>query len=176
MTDLLAKKYAKALLEGRDTKEIISLEKELSFISEAYNDKKFITIISSPEILKEKKEELIFSFSKKNSKPLINLIKLLSVKKRLGIVPDIVKELKLAISKINNEFEGTVYTKKEISSKYLKSIEEKFSKKLDVKLSLKQEICDYNGVKVDIDALGLELGFSKDRLKSQMTSYILQAI
>jgi len=176
MVDLLAKKYTKALLDGQDSKELISLEKELSFICEAFGDKKFLTIISSPEISKEQKEELIFSFSEKNSKSLLNLIKLLNAKKRLEIIPDITKELKLAISKMNNEFEGIVYTKKEITSKYLKSIEEEFSKKLNVKLSLKQEIRDYNGVKVDIDALGLELGFSKDRLKSQMTSYILQAI
>ena len=52
----------------------------------------------------------------------------------------------------------------------------KFSSKFDVSLKLAQNVCDYDGIKVDIEGLGLEVGFSKDRLKSQLKDYILKAV
>ena len=39
-----------------------------------------------------------------------------------------------------------------------------------------QNICDYDGVKVSIDGLGVEVGFAKNRLKSQMIDHILKAV
>ena len=43
-------------------------------------------------------------------------------------------------------------------------------------LQLTQNICDYDGIKVDIDGLGVEVGFSKERLKSQLIHHILKAV
>ena len=67
-------------------------------------------------------------------------------------------------------------TGQELSNDYVSSIEEQFSKKFDVKLSLSQNIGDYDGIKVDIDGLGVEISFSKDRLKSQLIDHILKAV
>ena len=39
-----------------------------------------------------------------------------------------------------------------------------------------QNVCDYDGIKVDIDGLGVEISFSKDRLKSQLIDHILKAV
>ena len=58
----------------------------------------------------------------------------------------------------------------------VKDLEEKFGKKFDTTLSLSQNICDYDGIKVDIDGLGVEVSFSADRLKSNLSEYILKAI
>ena len=35
---------------------------------------------------------------------------------------------------------------------------------------------DYNGIKIELDDLGVEASFSVDRLKAQMSEYILKAI
>ena len=58
----------------------------------------------------------------------------------------------------------------------LKSIQEKFAKKFEITLALTQNICTYDGIKVDIEGLGVEIAFSKDRLKSQMINHILKAV
>jgi len=176
MKDLIAKRYVKALLDGKDAAAAESISNELNAISSAYCDDKFIAIISSSEVDSGKKVELINSLVDGCSDTTKNLIKLLGSNKRLDIVPFIVKELAVQLSVINNIFTGVVYTNSKLGTEYINSIEEKFSKKFDVNLTLTQNVCDYDGIKVDIDGLGVEISFSKDRLKSQMIDHILKAV
>ena len=176
MNDLIAKRYVKALLDGRDVAAATSIYNELNEIASAYSDDKFKNIIASSEVKDCDKTELVISLIDNCSDTVKNLIKLLGDKKRLDIVPFIVSELKSNISIMENSFEGVIYTNKSLTKKYINDITDQFSKKFDVKLSLTQEVCDYNGIKVDIDGLGVEISFSKDRLKSQMIDHILKAV
>lgn len=176
MNDLIAKRYVKALVDGRDSKTIKALSANLNTISTAYADEKFNSIVSSPEVSDSKKVELVLSLVKKTDEALTNFVKLLGEKRRLTLLPDIAAELDVQIAKLNNEYVGVVYTNQELSKEYVSSIEEQFSKKFDVNLSLSQNVCDYDGIKVDIDGLGVEISFSKDRLKSQMIDHILKAV
>jgi len=176
MNDLVAKKYVKALVDGRDTKNIASVSNNLNSISSAFSDDKFNSIISSPEVSDSKKVELVISLVEKADKTLTNFVKLLGEKRRLEILPFIAHELNVQIAKMNNTYVGVVYTNEELSKDYVSSIEKQFSKKFDVKLSLSQNVCDFDGIKVDIDGLGVEISFSKERLKSQMINHILQAV
>ena len=176
MNDLVAKKYVKALVDGRDAKNIAVVSDNLNSISSAFSDDKFNSIISSPEVSDSKKVELVLSLVEKADKTLTNFVKLLGEKRRLEILPFIADELNIQIAKMNNTYVGVVYTNEELSKDYVSSIEKQFSKKFDVKLSLSQNVCDYDGIKVDIDGLGVEISFSKERLKSQMIDHILQAV
>ncbi len=176
MNDLIAKRYVKALVDGRDTKSITAVSNNLNSISSAFTDDKFNSIISSPEVNDSRKVELVISLVKKADKTLTNFIKLLGEKRRLELLPFIANELDVQIAEMNNTYIGVVYTNKELSSDYVSSIENQFSKKFDVKLSLSQNVCDYDGIKVDIDGLGVEISFSKERLKSQLIDHILQAV
>lgn len=176
MKDLIAKRYVKALLDGRDLNSATAVYNDLKTISSAFKVEKFISIISSSEVDNSSKVELIISFVENCSDELKNLIKLLGTKKRIDLIPDIVKVLEGQISRMNNTYTGVVYTNKELKAKYVSSIEDQFSKKFDVKLSLSQNVCDYDGIKVDIDSLGVEISFSKERLKSQMINHILKAV
>jgi F-type H+-transporting ATPase subunit delta len=175
MNDLVAKRYVKALLKEQDLDSALSIYNDIKDVATAFENEKFVSIISSMEVTNSSKVELITSFIKDNDK-VLNLIKLLADKKRLNIIPDIADELKKEISKLNNSYEGVVYTNVELDSSDLSSIQEKFAKKFDITLALTQNICDYDGIKVDIEDLGVEIGFSKDRLKSQMIEHILKAI
>ena len=177
MNDLVAKRYVKALVDGRNNDIISSISNKLNTISSAFTDEKFNSIISSPEIADYSKVDLIISLvDTANDKTLNNFIKLLGEKRRLSLLPFIANELNTQIAKMNNSYIGVVYTNQELSSNYISSIEEQFSKKFDVKLSLSQKVCDYDGIKVDIDALGVEISFSKERLKSQLIDHILKAV
>jgi len=176
MIDLVAKRYVKALMSGRKTKDLTSVYKELKEISTAYNDEKFTVILSSTEVESSKKVELILSFVDKCSKTTANLVNLLGSNKRLDIVPSIVDVLEAELSIINNSYSGVIYTNEELSKKDVDALNAQFSQKFSVDLKLTQNICDYDGVKVSIDGLGVEVGFAKNRLKSQMIDHILKAV
>jgi F-type H+-transporting ATPase subunit delta len=176
MKDLVAKRYVKALIDGRDSSSINTISEKLNEISTAFADEKFNSIISSPEISSTEKVNLVTSFVDGIDYALSNFIKLLGEKRRLTLLPNIAAELSAQIAKNNNSYVGVVYTNQELSSDYVSSIEEQFSRKFDVKLSLSQNVCDYDGIKVDIDGLGVEISFSKDRLKSQLIDHILKAV
>lgn len=176
MNDLVAKRYVKALIDGRDIQAINNISYNLNTISSAFDDEKFISIVSSPEVASCSKADLIISLVDGNEQILNNFIKLLSEKRRLSLLPSIANELNIQIAKMNNSYVGVVYTNQELSSNYISSIEEQFSRKFNVKLSLSQNICDYDGIKVDIDGLGVEISFSKERLKTQLIDHILKAV
>lgn len=176
MKDLVAKRYVKALVEGRSKDEIVTLCNQLKKISSVFSNEKFNFIITSPEVSNGKKVEFIISLADGADRTLINFIKLLSEKRRLELLPFIASDLSTQIARMNNTYVGVVYTNQELSSDYVSSIEQQFSKKFDVKLSLSQNIGDYDGIKVDIDGLGVEISFSKDRLKSQLIDHILKAV
>ena len=176
MNDLVAKRYVKALIDGRNSQVVNNISVNLNTISSAFCDEKFISIISSPEVADYAKVDLIISLVDLADETLKNFIKLLGEKRRLSLLPFIANELNIQIAKMNNSYVGVVYTNQELSSNYISSIEEQFSKKFDVKLSLSQKVCDYDGIKVDIDALGVEISFSKERLKSQLIDHILKAV
>ncbi len=68
MTDLVAKRYVKALLIDADAKSIEKISKELGNISSAYSEVKFNEIISSSEIKSNEKVNFLLSLNEKPSK------------------------------------------------------------------------------------------------------------
>ena len=173
MSSLVAKRYVKALISRGDAAKVYN---ELSQITTAYNDEKFLSIIESTDIKSSAKIALILSFIDNCSATVTNLINLLDENKRLNIIPDIANEMKTELAQINNTHTGVVYTNEALSSDVVSKIEDSFSKKFNTSLTLTQNICDYNGIKVDIEGLGIEIAFSKERLKSQMINHILKAV
>ena len=176
MVDLVAKRYVKALMSERDNEGLALVYNELKEISSAFTDDKFLLIVSSIEVESSKKVEFILSFIDKCSESTKNLVKLLGVNKRLAIIPVIVNELEAQLSVLNNSFKGVIYTNEELEQSDVDILNSKFSQKFKVELNLTQNICDYDGVKVSIDGLGVEVGFAKSRLKSQMIEHILKAV
>jgi F-type H+-transporting ATPase subunit delta len=176
MVDLIAKRYVKALVSGQDIEAVKSVYGELKTISTAFLDNKFVMIVGSNEIEVSKKVDLILSFVENCSNATTNLIKLLAEKKRLDIIPDIVSDLNNRIAQMTNTYEGIVYTNSALSDEDLTKLNNQFAKKLNVNLTLKQNVCDYDGIKVDIEGLGSEISFSKDRLRAQMIEHILKAV
>jgi F-type H+-transporting ATPase subunit delta len=173
MSTLVAKRYVKALMGRVDTVEIYT---ELAQISTAYASSKFLSIIESTHVRSSAKIGLILSFVQKSNTVLTNIINLLEENKRLNIIPDIASEMEKELAHINNKYTGIIYTNNNISDEIISDLEKAFSKKLNTSLTLIQHNCDYNGIKVDIDGLGIEIAFSKERLKSQMINHILKAV
>ena len=176
MVDLVAKRYVKALMSGTDTNGLESIFSELSSIATAYSNEKFMLIVSSTEVSVDRKIDLILSFVDGVSDTTKNLVKLLGEKKRLDIIPSIVDILNNELAVLNNSYKGVVYTNVKLDDSEVEKLNSQFATKFNVSLELTQNICDYDGIKVDIDGLGVEVGFSKERLKSQMIDHILKAV
>jgi F-type H+-transporting ATPase subunit delta len=176
MSNLVAKRYVKALLIEKNNDEAISIYNDIKTLSSAFTNEKFLSIITSSDIAGDRKVELLNSFLENSNKSIENLLKLLASNKRLNIIPNIADELKKQIAVLSKNYEGVVYASTELNESDLISIQEKFAKKFDITLALTQDVCDYDGIKVDIEGLGVEISFSKERLKAQMIEHILKAV
>lgn len=176
MVELLAKKYCKALVEGKDVASIQKYFTIINEISSAYGDEKFLTIIASNEVSVENKINLILSFVENTDVTLNRFIQVLGANKRLDIIPAISCELASYLADLTKNYTGIVYSNEILNESYMKDLEEKFSSKFNVTLNFSNKVGNYDGIKVEIDGLGIEIGLSKDRLKSQMIEHILKAV
>jgi len=176
MSILVAKKYVKALLMDSDVSKISQINNELKLISTAYADEKFNDIISSIDIKANEKVNLINSFVENANNSVTNLVKLLSDNKRLNIIPIISAELDKEVSILTNTYTGVIYSNEKLNEDYVAKLQADFAKKFNCDLTLVNDVCDYDGIKVNIEDLGVEISFAKNIFKSQMIEHILKAV
>ena len=84
MKDLVAKRYVKALVDGRDLNSVALISEKLNEVSKAFKSDKFNSILSSSDIYEVEKTKFILSMIDKADKSLENFIKLLGEKRRLN--------------------------------------------------------------------------------------------
>jgi F-type H+-transporting ATPase subunit delta len=176
MVPVVSKKYVKALLSGQSEKKAKEYYKNLSILSNAYSLEKMKNIILSPGISKDKKYGFLISLLDKSDKSLNNFIKILVENVRVYLLPSICNEIRYQIATKENKFIGKIISSSALDNKSKKSIEEKLSIKFNSSIKLESIISDYPGIKIEIEDLGVEISFSIDRLKAQMTEHILKAI
>ncbi len=176
MKEVIAKRYIKALKLSSSIEELENFYKILDSISIALLEPKFADIIYSPEVSKEVKVNLILDSISNIDEKLKNFIKIIGEYKRFDILPEVTKELRYQLALTKNKFEGKVFTSKKLTNVQIKELTNSFNQKLNTEIILTQEIGDFNGVKVEINDLGVEIGFSKDRLENQIIEHILKAI
>ena len=176
MSDAIAKRYVKSLVNSMDKKSLANVSKELAELSKAFSNKKFKEIVLSPELSKSKIEEFLLSMVESKDKKFKNFLKILVQNGRLNEIPSISKELNKELAIMEGKFEGVLISNFKVNDKEIKDIESSLSKKLGNTISLKNRVTDYPGLKVEIDDLGVEVGLSVDRVKSQLAKHILEAI
>ncbi|MFK5880738.1 MAG: F0F1 ATP synthase subunit delta [Sulfurospirillum sp.] len=176
MSNQIARKYVKALMKSFDDKELKEIFLSLEELSSACKIDKFNNIIESPDMDSKKREEFVLSLNKNSNAKFVNFLKLLSQNNRLDLMPEICNELKYQEALKNNRFNGVIMSDFEITQDKISALEESFSKKFNSHIKLTKSDVEYPGVKVKIDDLGLEVSFSLERLKAQMSEYILKAI
>ncbi|QKF92813.1 F0F1 ATP synthase subunit delta [Campylobacter sp. CCUG 57310] len=176
MKELIAKKYVKALMAELSKSELEKFIDSLNVIANAFKIHKFRNIIISPNVKSCEKVKFILSLIDETDTKFTNFIKLLGENKRLELLPAIVAELMAQKARIDNVYRGKIYGNFDISATQIEELEKSFSKRFDAKIMLEAIKSDYNGIKIELDDLGVEASFFIDRLKAQMTEYILKAI
>jgi len=73
-------------------------------------------------------------------------------------------------------YAGVVYSDSSIDVKLIDDLSAGLSKKFNSTISLSSVKNDFNGIKVDVEDLGIEINFSKDRIDSQIIEHIIKAI
>jgi F-type H+-transporting ATPase subunit delta len=177
MEALIAKRYVRALASVMGKKALANTATLFAALAEAYEDKAFADLINNPDVEASVKEELLLSLVKSaKSEAINNLMKLLVEKRRLGIIPAMAEELRLTLARMSRTYTGKVYSNETVEAKTLETMAVELGKKMDAKIALDFIESDYDGIKVEVEDLGVEIDLSKSRLNAQLVEHILKAI
>ena len=177
MEELVAKRYIKALQSSIDSDSMENISVLFESLADEFKNDKFVQIMNNPQIDSLKKKEILLDAVKSaKSDKVNNFISLLVENRRIEVIPSISKELKKAISAQKRVYVGKVFSNGDIDNSTISNLSEGLSKKVDAKISLEFVKNDFDGIKVEVEDLGLEINLSKTRMNSQLINHILKAI
>jgi len=175
MEELIAKRYVNAL--SSVSKDISGIAAVLDVLSEAVSTPEVKVALNSPIIDSEKKTEMILSTLGEGADiTLVNFIKILGENKRLDLIPAISKVLNAELQKVANEYEGVLTSKETLDANALSNLEETLKKYTGSTIKLTQKVSDLDGLRVSVDDLGIEVNFSKQRVKEQLIDFIKKSL
>jgi F-type H+-transporting ATPase subunit delta len=177
MNELIAKRYAKALMELVPDKELPAVLAALRELQKSFTAPEAAELIASPLVGHARKFDLLIApLKKKIDGRLYRLLELMSEKGRLDLVPQLAEILAFEIKKRGNKFEGTVEADEALPKEEIKRLEEVLAKYSGAKIKLKQIGKSGDGLRVSVEDLSLELNFSKTRVKSDLLDFIQRAL
>jgi F-type H+-transporting ATPase subunit delta len=175
MEELIAKRYATAL--SSVSKDIKGIANVLNVLTEVITTEDVKTALTSPIVPAEKKTEMILSaLGNDVDTTLVNFIKILGENKRLDLIPAIAKVLNAELQKESNKYEGVLKSSKKLGKEELSKLEKTLEKYTGSKIKLTHEKTDLDGLRVSVDDLGIEVNFSKERVKEQLIDFIKKSL
>lgn len=177
MVALVANRYVKALLEGETAKDMAALSAIFDALASQFEDESFFDFISAPHVNSSVKEEILLAaVEKAKSQKLNNFIKLLAEKNRFELIPEIASQISKEISVVNKAYNGKIFSDIEVDAKTVKALSSGLSAKLEANITLEFVKTNFDGIKVEVEDLGVEINFSKERINSTLIGHILKAI
>lgn len=174
MEELIAKRYAKALSSVSDN--IASIVEVLNVLTEAIKTEEVKSALISPLVSDVKKTEMMLSAISDDDNVLVNFIKILGENKRLDLIPAIAKVLNADLQKESNQYEGVLKSSEKLGKEELSKLENTLKKYTGSEIKLTQEKTDLEGLRVSVDDLGIEVNFSKQRVKEQLIDFIKKSL
>ena len=174
MEELIAKRYAKAL--SSVSKDLPGMIEVLNVLSEVVRSTEIKSTLTSPIISSEDKTAMILSALSDDDVTLVNFIKILGENGRLDLIPAITKVLNSDQQRVSNEYEGVLKSASSLDEAVLAELEETLKKYTGSTIKLTQEKSDLDGVRVSVDDLGIEVNFSKQRVKEQLIDFIKKSL
>ena len=177
MKELIAKRYAKALMESSSAKELKAQLTALNALRKALQKEEYAEVVASPLVPAGKKFELLIQpLEGKIDAKLYNLLRLMSEKGRLDLIPDLAEILAFELKRKSNRFDGVVEADDALAKEELARLETVLEKYSGAKIQLKQTGKSGDGLHVAVEDLGLELSVSKSRIKSDLLDFIQRAL
>jgi len=177
MEELIAKRYVKAIVSSFNAKSMKNVATIFSTLANAFQDENFKNLMNNPDVsLSEKSDILLASVKSVKSAELNNIIKLIVDNKRINIIPAIAEEIRKHLAETTKSYNGIIYSDSKIDTGMIRKLSNGLSKKLDSKIALTFVKNDYDGIKVNVEDLGVEIDFSQARISNQMIEHIIKAI
>ncbi|CBG39694.1 F0F1 ATP synthase subunit delta [Helicobacter mustelae] len=177
MLSMVAKRYVKAILQTWDSlSELEGLFGNLQRLEIAWQNREFREMMQIPFLDFAKKREILLSLLETQDQKMQNFFNLLLENRRLECVPFICKALRSHISAQKKSYEGVIYSKENLDPQMLENIQKKLENHLSVELTLYQKNIDRDEISLNIQDLGVEISFSKERFFNDLKSHILKAI
>jgi len=175
MEELIAKRYASAL--SSVAKDLPAILDVLNVLTKVTSTSEVKSALTSPIIASEKKTEMILSTLGDGADgSLVNFIKILGENNRLDLIPAIAKVLNADQQRVANEYEGVLKSASPLDAKALEDLENTLKKYTGSTIKLTQEKTDLEGLRVSVDDLGIEVNFSKQRVKEQLIDFIKKSL
>ena len=175
--EAVAQRYVKALASIMDAEALSNTKTLFDALAAAFDDEAFAALINDPQISAAKKEALLLAVVEgAQSSAVNNLIKLLVEKGRLSIIPAIAEVLRLTLAGVSRTYEGKVYSNTAVDASTMAALSSDLGKKMDATITLAFVETDYDGIKVEVEDLGVEVSLSKSRMNAQLIEHILKAI
>ena len=92
------------------------------------------------------------------------------------MIPAIAKVLNADLQKESNKYEGVLKSSKKLSKEELSKLEKTLKTYTGSTIKLTQEKTDLDGLRVSVDDLGIEVNFSKQRVKEQLIDFIKKSL
>ncbi len=175
--EVIAKRYIKPLKEMCDITALENLSDLLGAVAEAFKNEKFLHIMHSSEVKGDAKTQLVLEMvAPANSAVVNNFIKLLAENGRLTLIPELAYELKREVSRLKRTYTGCIYSDSAIEQSSVDVIARDLGNKYDATIVLEYVPAKYDGIRVEVNELNIEINFSKTRLNAQLVEHILKAI
>lgn len=175
----LIKKYTTALfnLSLKSNKETL-INNQLDLISNFFQNSDFNQVVISPIVKKDIKLNFLLETIKyKNVEELIiKFIIILSHNNRLNLLPDISKYFNNLLEHNKNMYIGTLSTNIEMKYEDISILENIIKKNTKLNISLSQSISDYVGFNIFIENLGLQIKFSKNKIRKDLVNFITKSV
>jgi F-type H+-transporting ATPase subunit delta len=176
MEELIAKRYVQALLSIADAKERENYIGILNAIASTFDNADVREMIAAPIVSADKKVEAILSgLGKKVDEKIVNFIKILGEKKRLSLIPAIAEMLNAQVQKESNEYTGVVSSRETLGESEIATLEKTLKRYTGSNVKLEQVKSDLDGLRVAVEDLGIEVNFSKERVKEQLIDFIMKS-
>ena len=177
MEELIAKRYVKAIKDSSGIGSMEDVTSVFSALAESFKDDKFIKIIDNPNVASDDKLNILLDAVKSaDSNEINNLVKLIVENGRINIIPAMAEEMRKDLAKSTKTYNGLVYSDSEIEASVMQELSEGLSKKFDSTITLDFIKDDFDGIKVNVEDLGVEINFSKTRINTQIIEHIVKAI
>ncbi|WP_304209197.1 F0F1 ATP synthase subunit delta [Helicobacter canis] len=175
MEEIIAKKYAQALIQCFNREDLERVSKLFSQASQAFCVENFRDIIRSPYVGKTKKKELLLSLFD-DDKQLDAFLDLLIENNRVDIIPFVDSVLERYLRALENSYKAVLYAPKNLDSSTIANVAKSLSAKLGVQLHIEQSATKVDGIRLVVQDLGIEVSFLKKRFFDDLKAHILRSI
>jgi F-type H+-transporting ATPase subunit delta len=177
MEELIAKRYAKALMDLCDEKALGDIIASLQEFSTTLESEKAQEIVANPLIASRVKfETLVAPMKGKIDEKLYRLLEIMSENGRLDLVPELASILEYERKLASKSFVGKIESDATLADEDIKRLEKRLSEYSGAKIVLEKGAQREDGLRVEVEDLGIELSYSKERVKADLLAFIQQAL